>query len=46
MEDAESSRAQDSMEEPSGLRNNTRHVTGIVPGLTLAVKFTLGSGEV
>ena len=47
-EDAESSRARDSMEEPSGPCNNTRHVMsmepGIMPGLALAVKFTRGSG--
>ena len=49
MEDAESKRARDSMEEPSGPRDTTRQVMsrepGVVSGLPLDVKFTLGAGE-
>ena len=50
MDDAESSRAQDSMEEPSGPHNNTRQVMrmepGTVAGLVLDDKFKLGTEAV
>ncbi len=48
MEDAESNRARDSIEEPSGPRDNTRQVMGsepgVAPGLALDDNFTPAVG--